>query len=407
MGSETASTKPLHLLIVSNTENPTSIQGADRDWVNLLNALGPECVRVTWAGVSGGELLREHLDEKLDARFINLNFEPFYELFHQSMYRSRTSRKWAGIISRSLWELRRPVKILRQAMVKDVPDVVITNTSVVLIGAAYAFRARLPHLWCVKEFLDPAVADCRRYARLIKKLSSLVVVPSAAMAQVFNGHTQVLHDGNDITAIRSNAAKVSREQVLSSMGLPAGQLVIAQTGALSWAKGQLVTARACAQLAFEGQSPCSLLFLGSAKPELKEELQQILSDTPDGWRSSVRFVEFSAGDFSYLSAADIIVHPAVLPDPYPNAVREALILGKPVIGSRVGGIPELITNGLTGILIEPDDPNMLAEALKTLITSPEERAKMGAEARRFAETELNIDICKQAFFDTLVSVSRK
>ncbi|MBC8032317.1 MAG: glycosyltransferase family 4 protein [Pyrinomonadaceae bacterium] len=406
MASNRVSAKPLHLLIVSNTENPTSIQGADRDWVNLLNALGPERVRVTWAGVSRVELLREYLDNKLDVRFINLCFEPFYELFHQSMYRGRTMRAWVDIIGRSIKSLRRPVGILRQAMGKDLPDVVITNTSVVLIGAAYAFPTRLPHIWCVKEFLDPAVADCRRYARLIKKLSDVVVVPSAAMAQVFNGHIQVLHDGNDITAIRSNAAEASRDQVLSSLGLPAGQLVIAQIGALSWAKGQQVTARACAQLALDGNGPCSLLFLGFAKPDVKEELRRILAVTPDGWQSSVRFVEFTPGDFSYLSAADIIVHPSVLPDPYPNAIREALILGKPVIGSRVGGIPELIANGLTGILIEPDNPNLLAEALKTLISSPEERARMGAAARRFAETSLDIDICKHAFFDTLVSVVR-
>jgi hypothetical protein len=45
---------PLHLLIITNTEKGTHIQGADRDWVNLLNAQGAECVRVSWAGIRPG-----------------------------------------------------------------------------------------------------------------------------------------------------------------------------------------------------------------------------------------------------------------------------------------------------------------------------------------------------------------
>ena len=52
--------RPLHLLICSNTVELTYVAGADRDWVNLLNALGPSCVRVTWAGIEGTKYLRKN-----------------------------------------------------------------------------------------------------------------------------------------------------------------------------------------------------------------------------------------------------------------------------------------------------------------------------------------------------------
>jgi glycosyltransferase involved in cell wall biosynthesis len=401
-----AQTRPLHLLIVSNTHDSTHVYGADRDWVNLLNALGPERVRVTWAGVSGAELLRRYLDARLDVRVVNLDFYPFYELLRDHMYRRRTLLNWAGIAKVYLQGLRRPLKQLGDALADDPPDVVVTGTSIVLVGAAYALRRRLPHVWSVKEFLDPAVPACRNYARLIEKLSDAVIVPSEAIAKVFSARAHVLPDGSDLVAIRSGV-RADRARALESLGLPAGQLVVAQVGTISHLKGQHITAKAFALLAAEGRDPCSLLFLGMAEPEEKNELLAALAGAGAGWRESVRFAEFGPGDYTYLAAADVVVHPSVLPDSYPNAVREAMVLGKPVIGTRVGGIPRLVADGETGLLVEPDDAPALAGALKNLLDSPERRARMGEAALRFAAEKLDVHACKQAFYDILVGALRR
>ena len=211
--------RPLHLLIVSNTHGSSHVYGADRDWVNLLNALGPGRVRVTWAGVRGTGMLRRYLDERLDARFVDLDFYPFYELFHGHMYRRRTPLNWAGIVREYVAGLRRPLRILGRAVEEDPPDVIVTNTSVVLAGVACAFRRRLPHVWCVKEFLDPAVRACRNYARLIERLSDAVVVPSEPMARVFSPRVRVLRDGNDLAAIRGGV-RADRAQVVSCSACP-------------------------------------------------------------------------------------------------------------------------------------------------------------------------------------------
>lgn len=398
--------KPLHLLIVSNTDLTAHISGSDRDWVNLLNALGPERVRVTWAG-RGTELLRPYLDQRIRVRLLNIPFPSFYALIQEAMYRHRSFRAWLGIIKRQTLGLRRPLGMLRRNMRDDPPDVVVTATSAEQAGAVYAWIARLPHVWCVKEFLDPAVAACRRYAWLIEKLSNEVIVPSKAIARAFSKRIRVLPDGSDLEAIRGATGHLTREQVLMSLDLPAGQPVIAQVGAVCWTKGQHVTAQACTQLASEGQSPCTILFLGFCPDEHREKLQNILSNAPESWQRSLRFVQFSSGDFSYLSVADIVVHPSVFPDSYPNAVREALSLGKPVIGSRVGGIPELIADKVTGLLVEPGDAQQLAGALRSLIDSPEERARLGGKARQFADDKLDINLCKDAFFELLLTLPKK
>ena len=401
-----ANSKPLHLLIVSNTDMTAHISGGDRDWVNLLNALGGERVRLTWLGQRGTELLAPFLDPGLQARFLNIPLPSFYTLFHEEMYRRHSLRTWLGITRHQVLSLRPALKKLRQSLREDPPDIVITSTSVELIGAVYARRERLPHVWCVKEFLDPAVPDCRRFAWLIEKFSREVIVPSKAMAGAFSNRVRVLHDGSDLEAIRGATGGFTREQVLQSLDLPPEHPVIAQVGAVCWAKGQHVTAQACAQLASEGQKT-SILFLGSCPEDQKAKLQNILSNAAGGRESSLRFVQFNSGDFSYLSAADIMVHPSVLPDPYPNAVREALILGKAVIGSKVGGIPELIQNEETGLLVDAENSQHLAGALRRLIDSPEERVRLGENARRFADTKLDINQCKDAFFDLLLTLPRK
>jgi glycosyltransferase involved in cell wall biosynthesis len=397
---------PLHLLIVSNTDSTVHISGGDRDWINILNALGPERVRFTWVGPRGMQSLEPYVDRRIKVRFLDIPSTGFYSLFHEAMYERRSLRRWLGIIKRQTIGLRQPLGKLRQSLRDDRPDVVITATSVELIGALYAWRERLPHVWCVKEFLDPAVAGCRKYAWLIEKLSSEVIVPSQAMTGAFSKRVHVLRDGSDLEAIRTAKGKLAREEVLSSLDLPAGQPVIAQVGAVSWAKGQHVTAEACAQLAREG-TPCSILFLGFCPDDLKTKLLDILSNAPGDRQSSVRFVQFESGDFSYLRAADIVVHPSVLPDPYPNAVREALGLGKAVIGARGGGIPELISDEVNGLLVEPDDAPRLAGAMRRLIDSPEERSRLGAKAWELADAKLDIDLCKDAFFELLHKLAKK
>jgi glycosyltransferase involved in cell wall biosynthesis len=66
---------------------------------------------------------------------------------------------------------------------------------------------------------------------------------------------------------------------------------------------------------------------------------------------------------------------------------EAMSCGKPVVATRVNGIPEIVRHGETGLLVPPDDPDALAEALLTLDADPALRARLGEAGRRLAETD--------------------
>ena len=75
------------------------------------------------------------------------------------------------------------------------------------------------------------------------------------------------------------------------------------------------------------------------------------------------------------------VVPSIVPDACPTVILEAMATGRPVIGARSGGIPDLVADEETGLLVPPGDPAALATALQRLLSSPDLRLRMGRAAR--------------------------
>jgi glycosyltransferase involved in cell wall biosynthesis len=84
-----------------------------------------------------------------------------------------------------------------------------------------------------------------------------------------------------------------------------------------------------------------------------------------------------------LDAARLLVLPS-RSEGLPRVIVEAMARARPVVATRVGGIPELVEHGVTGLLVPPEDPDALADALVRLLADRDLAARMGAEARRRA-----------------------
>ncbi|HWE60812.1 MAG TPA: glycosyltransferase family 4 protein [Chloroflexota bacterium] len=79
------------------------------------------------------------------------------------------------------------------------------------------------------------------------------------------------------------------------------------------------------------------------------------------------------------------VVPSIWPDPSPQVIMEAMAAGKPLIASHTGGIPDLVRDGETGVLVPPGDANALSRAIEELLRDPLRRARMGKAAQREAQ----------------------
>jgi glycosyltransferase involved in cell wall biosynthesis len=117
--------------------------------------------------------------------------------------------------------------------------------------------------------------------------------------------------------------------------------------------------------------------------------------------------------FGKLRACDIFTLPCVLDangtsDVFPTVILEAMASARPVVSTRLAGVPEQIMDGETGLLVQPGNEGELADALARLLQSPELRREFGAAARRRLETEFAIDHTVQplkACFDRRVKPS--
>ncbi len=90
-----------------------------------------------------------------------------------------------------------------------------------------------------------------------------------------------------------------------------------------------------------------------------------------------------------IQRASLVVVPSEWYENCPYAVTEAFAAGKPVIGSHLGGIPELVRNGHNGLTFPPGNAAALTGALKELIRHPDKTRKMGQAAKKFADTILH------------------
>lgn len=90
---------------------------------------------------------------------------------------------------------------------------------------------------------------------------------------------------------------------------------------------------------------------------------------------------------------DVLVLPSIWPENQPVSITEAMCSGIPVIASRIGGMPELVKHGVTGLTFEPGNSSDLAHCMEEMARSPELRTLLGVnaqEAMRFNAFEMQV-----------------
>jgi glycogen(starch) synthase len=97
-----------------------------------------------------------------------------------------------------------------------------------------------------------------------------------------------------------------------------------------------------------------------------------------------------------LRSARIVVMPSRR-EGLPVAAVEAAAMARPIVASRVGGLPEVVEHGRTGLLVDPDDPRGVAEAIASLLERPEVTARLGRAARESVRETLSLERCADAF----------
>jgi glycosyltransferase involved in cell wall biosynthesis len=151
-------------------------------------------------------------------------------------------------------------------------------------------------------------------------------------------------------------------------------------------KDPLALVRAAAALRDRGELPGRVAVVGDG--ELEEDVRrEIAARDLDG---EVRWFPFRGASGPYMAAADLFVVPSRW-ESLPIAALEAMAAGLPVLATRVGGVPELVDDGMTGRLVPPGDEGALAAALSGLLADATARERMGAAARRLVAERFRLE----------------
>ncbi len=241
-------------------------------------------------------------------------------------------------------------------------------------GAAAARRAGARHVITRHGGLYYATALRRRMAlRWAVRRSAALVAVSVATASTLERHlgagSAKLHVIPNGIPLRTGA----RDRVRRELAIALGELLIVAVGNLYPVKGHAVLIDALAMLR---DRSWRLAIAGRGDEEEKLRRKAVSA----GIGERVHLLGFRSDVADILAAADIFVLPS-LSEGLPLALVEAMSFGLPSVASRVGGVPEVVTDDVDGLLVPPSDPASLATAIRLLLEDPARRSRLGDAAR--------------------------
>ena len=195
----------------------------------------------------------------------------------------------------------------------------------------------------------------------------------------------VVPSGIDRARFREAGDRVRRKP--AGFDCPPDAIVVGSVGWLTPVKGHRVLLEAAALLRREWPR-LHVVIVGGGP--LRDELEKLARAR--GIAETVRFLGVRADVPDCLTGMDIYVQPS-LNEGMGRALIEAMAAGRPVVASRVGGIPAVVQDRKTGLLVPADDPAALARALDEFLRKPDWAKELGAAARasigeRFSETAM-------------------
>jgi len=208
----------------------------------------------------------------------------------------------------------------------------------------------------------------------LNRWSSAIVVVSAGLRDIYGRglraeKVRVVHNGIDVERFRRDRA-ATRARLEREFGVPPGVKLALTVSVLRARKGIEVLLEAVPRV-----PGTTFLIIGDGP--MRAEWQAMATT------DRVRWAGYRTDVNELLAGCDVFVHPS-LDDAFPTVLLEAMAAGLPVVASRVGGIPEIVVEGVTGRLVPPGD----AAALAAAIDDPA-LPSMGAAARERAEREFS------------------
>ena len=284
------------------------------------------------------------------------------------------------------------IKALEDIIKKEEIDIVHARSRVPALVAFFAARA------AKKTFITTAHGYYKRHPLSgVMGWGRFVIVASNVMARHMMETFKVPFDrirliprGVDLTRYQFNPDAAKSQK--------GGAFTIGMIGRLTPLKGHTYFLRAVAAVS-RTMPHIKVLIVGDApkgKEKYREELRILTRRL--GIANIVEFIEHSDDVTQILNKLDALVFTSVVPEGFGRVVIEAQATGVPVVATKVGGIVDIIDDGINGVLAYPKDPASLAEGILRVLRDRPFAQRLIQEARKRVEEKFTLDkMCQQTF----------
>ena len=354
------------------------IGGAERHLLDLCKGLDRRKFRP--------EIIYFHRDEQMLPEFLQ-----------EGIPSSLFPVKGGELTFREIWRLSRLIKKLSP----DIVHVHLFHAS--RFGAMAAFLAGVRQIVRTKHNVsDPETRPGKR-DRIWRVLQSAILTRTVAVSQAIAeqvGTPYVIYNGIDTDYFDPNLIDPTERASYAKLFDVKGSPIIGIAARLTKQKGHIVLLNAFSELLSDWPN-AQLLIAGDG-----EELPTLeLLSNKLNLTEHVQFLGPIRNVREFLSVLDVFAHPSIF-EGLGIAVIEAMSMGLAIVATKVDGLAELITDGVEGSLVEPNNPIALSKAMKRILSDPALRKNMGQRARKKAVGKFSVKTMIQKYEELYLDLCR-
>lgn len=277
---------------------------------------------------------------------------------------------------------------LARIIAEEKVNIVHAHTRVAQVASLIATRlTRTPYVTTCHGFFKRRLGR-----RLVDAWGDRVIAISTPVAESLTSDFAVpaarierIHTGIDSARFSGPYPVDDLERLKRSIGIEPGMAVVGSIGRLSPVKGHRVMIEAVGELRRSGHTvACLVVGDGPEKDRLASLARQC------GVADRIFFVRSTADTGRYLALMDVFVFPSFA-EGLGLSLLEAMAAGRACVASAIGGIPDIVTDGTTGVLFPAGNAGRLGDAIVRLLGDGALRERMGAAARAMAQESFSLD----------------
>ena len=347
-------TKSFNILYLANSGE--IFGGGQISLLGFLKGLDRERFRPLVVCPVGGSLVNELKKMDIETRIIKMD-----------TLRKLNTFSWIKTINRL-------IRLIKSEKI----DLIHSNGSRVTIYGGIAARLiKIPLIWHLRIADSDGLLD-----RFLAGLSTQIIAISDAVNRRFGwmkdrkDKIRTIYNGIDLEKFNPS---LNGEDIRNEFKVGLQAPLVGTVGRLDWYKGHQYFLKA-ARKVIDVIPECHFLIVGDG--EKRKELEELTKEL--NLNKSVIFTGNREDIPQILASLDLFILSSVS-EGFGRSAAEAMACAKPVVATKVGGLPEVVEDNITGDLILPKNPNTLAEAIIVLLQDKEKAQRMGQAGRKRTE----------------------